>query len=160
MVAMVGGHPRTGYLCNSGPSGCRFADGGTVHRNFLVDFRLTTPKQDARSLTKYAKRHPELSFSTFVVPQVPGSIPRSKPTDGVLESLVKSKKYAAPLVWLSPELVAGMVSVYLVYGRFQPPAHDPVVTVPLPAQTNAILPASTRPVLPTPSETDAIAVHE
>jgi hypothetical protein len=131
-----------------------------VHRNVLVDFGLTTPKQDARSLTKYAKRNPELTFSTFVVPQVPGSIPRSKPTDGILESLVKSKKYAAPLVLLSPELVAGMVTVYLVDGRFQPPAQDPEVTLPLQIETNAIAPDSTRRVLPKPSETDATAAQE
>jgi hypothetical protein len=43
-----------------------------VRRNFFVDFGLTTPKQDARSLTKYAKRHRELNFSTFVIPQVLG----------------------------------------------------------------------------------------
>jgi hypothetical protein len=131
-----------------------------VHRNVLVDFGLTTPKQDARSLTKYAKRRPELTFSTFVIPQVPGSIPRSKPTDGILESLVKSKKYAAPLVLLSPELVAGMVTVYLIDGRFQPPAQDPEVIMPLQTETNAIVPDSTRRVLPKPSETDGTAAHE
>jgi hypothetical protein len=122
-----------------------------VHRNFLVDFGLTTPKQDARSLTKYAKRHPELAFSTFVVPQVPGTIARSKPTDGILESLVKSKKYAAPLVLVSPELMAGMVTVYFIDGRFQPPAQDPEVTVPLQTETSASAPDSTRRVLPKPS---------
>ena len=126
-----------------------------IHRNILVDFGITTPKQDARSLTKYAKRHPELAFSTFVVPQVPGSIPRSKPTDGVLESLVKSKKYAAPLVLLSPEVVAGMVTVYLIDGRFHLPAQDPEFTVPPETQTNASAPDSTRRVLPKPSEMSA-----
>jgi hypothetical protein len=131
-----------------------------VHRNVIVDFGLTTPKQDARSLTKYAKRHPELTFSTFVVPQVPGSIPRSKPTDGILESLVKSKKYAAPLALLSPELMAGMVTVYLVDGRFHPPAQESGVTVPLQTQTNATTPGSTRRVLPKPSEADATAATE
>ncbi len=126
-----------------------------VHRNVLVDFGLTTPKQDARSLTKYAKKHPELPLSTFVVPQVPGSIPRSKPIDGVLESLVKSKKYAAPLVLLSPELVAGMVTMYLIDGRFQPPARDQEVTLPLQTETAAMMPDTTRRVLPKPSEGDA-----
>lgn len=131
-----------------------------VHRNVLVDFALTTPKQDARSLTKYAKRHPELTFSTFVVPQVPGRIPRSKPIHGVLESLVKSKKYAAPLLLLSPELVAGMVTVYLVDGRFRPPVQDPEVTVPLLTETNPVTEPATRRALRTPSEPNAIAVQE
>ena len=91
-----------------------------VRRNFIVDFGLTTPKQDAKSLTKYAKRHPELAFSTFVIPQVPGSIHRSKRVDGIAEALVKSKKHVAVLVVLSPEVMAGLVVAYLVDGRFQP----------------------------------------
>ncbi len=131
-----------------------------VHRNFVVDFGLTTPKQAARSLTKYAKRHPELTFSTFVIPQVAGRIPRSKPTDGVLESVVKSKKYAAPLLLLNPELVAGMVTVYFVDGRFRLPAQDPEVTVPLLPETNTVTEDATRQVLRTPSEQNATAVQE
>jgi len=111
-------------------------------------------------LTKYAKRHPELNFSTFVIPQVPGDIPRSKPTDGILESLVKSKNYAAPLLLLSPELVAGMVTVYLVDGRFRPPVQDPEVTVPLLTETNAVREDATCRVLRTPSEPNATAVQE
>jgi hypothetical protein len=111
-------------------------------------------------LTKYAKRHPDLTFSTFVIPQVPGSIPRSKPTDGVLESLVKSKKYAAPLLLLSPELVAGMVTVYLVGGRFRPPVQDPEVTVPSLTETYADTEPATRRMLSTPSEPNTTAVQE
>jgi hypothetical protein len=115
-----------------------------VSRNLFVDFGLTTPKQDARSLTKYAKRHRALTFSTFVIPQVPGSIRRSKPTDGVLESLIKSKKYVAPLALLSPELVGGMVTMYMIDGRFRLPASDPEFTLPGMAGTNAIGPDSAR----------------
>lgn len=113
-----------------------------VRRNFFVDFGLTTPKQDARSLTKYAKRHRELTFSTFVIPQVPGTIGRSKPTDGVLESLIKSKKYVVPLALLSPEVVGGMVTIYIIAGRFHLPASDPEFTLPIAAGANAIRAAS------------------
>jgi hypothetical protein len=109
-----------------------------VRRNFFVDFGLTTPKQDARSLTKYAKRHRDLTFSTFVIPQVSGTIPRSKPTDGVLESLIKSKKYVVPLALLSPEVVAGMVTVYMIDGRFHIPPADPELTLPPAAENTAI----------------------
>jgi hypothetical protein len=69
----------------------------SVHRNYFVDFGMTTPKQVARSLTKYGKKHPEVEFSTFMIPQVPGSIRRSHSINGVLESVVKSKKYVVPL---------------------------------------------------------------
>jgi hypothetical protein len=122
-----------------------------VRRNFFVDFGLTTPKQDARSLTKYAKRHRDLTFSTFVIPQVPGTIRRSKPTDGVLESLIKSKKYVAPLALLSPEVVAGMVTMYMIDGRFHLPASGREVTLPLSAE-NVIGPDSAGGVLSGASE--------
>ena len=72
-----------------------------VHRNFIADVGLMTPKQVARSLVKYGKKHPEVEMSAFVIPQVPGSVPRSHPVDGVAESLVKSKKYLLPLAVLS-----------------------------------------------------------
>jgi hypothetical protein len=123
-----------------------------VRRNFVVDFGLTTPKQDARSLTKYAKRHRELTFSTFVIPQVSGTIRRSKPTDGVLESLIKSKKYVAPLALLSPEVVAGMVTIYMIDGRFHLPASNREFTLPVPAETNVIEAGSAGGVLSGGSE--------
>ena len=93
----------------------------SVHRNFFVDFDITTPKQVARSLTKYAGHHPELTFSTFLIPQVPGSIKRSHPIDGVMESVVKSKKYVLPLAMLTPQVTAGLVVAYLTDGRFKAP---------------------------------------
>jgi hypothetical protein len=96
-----------------------------IHRNFFIDLGITTPKQVARSLTKYARRHPELDFSTFVIPQVPGTIHRSHPINGVVESLVKSKKYVVPLFVLSPQVTAGMIVAYLADGRFKPPKNSP-----------------------------------
>jgi hypothetical protein len=101
-----------------------------VHRNFFVDLGITTPKQVARSLTNYAKEHPDLEFSTFMIPQVPGSIRRSHSIDGVLESVVKSKKYVVPLAVLNPELTAGFVVAYLTDGRFKPPKDAAVEIVP------------------------------
>jgi hypothetical protein len=97
----------------------------SIHRNFFIDLGITTPKQVARSLTKYAKRHPELDFSTFVIPQVPGTIHRSHPINGVVESLVKSKKYVVPLFVLSPQVTAGMIVAYLADGRFKAPKNSP-----------------------------------
>lgn len=101
-----------------------------VRRNYFVDFGITTPKQVAKSLTKYAKRHPELQFSTFVVPQVPGSIDRSHHTDGVLEAMLKSKKYVVPLAVLNPQVTAGMIVAYLAKGRFTPPKDATTELVP------------------------------
>jgi hypothetical protein len=92
-----------------------------IHRNFIADVGLMTPKQVARSLVKYGKQHPELEMSAFVIPQVPGTVARSHGVDGVAESLVKSKKYLLPLVVLSPEFTGGVVAAYLVEGRMTLP---------------------------------------
>ena len=92
-----------------------------IHRNFIADVGLMTPKQIARSLVKYGKEHPEVEMSAFMIPQVPGSIPRSHPVDGVAESLLKSKKYLIPLAVLTPELTGGVVVAYLVDGRLKLP---------------------------------------
>lgn len=101
-----------------------------IRRNFLVDLGITTPKQVARSLTKYAKRNPDLDFSAFEIPQVPGTIPRSRPIRGVVESMVKSKKYVVPLAVLSPQVTVGMVIAYLTDGRFRLPRNIEMVQVP------------------------------
>ena len=58
---------------------------------------MTTPKQVAKSLAAYAHRHPDLELCSFKIPQVPGSIKRSKHVDSVAEALLKSKKYLVPL---------------------------------------------------------------
>lgn len=96
-----------------------------VRRNFVADFGLTTPKAVARGLTHYASKHPEADFHAFVVPQVPGSLPRSHGVEGVTESLLK--RYGVPLVVISP-IATGVVFVaYLGHGRFDMPRHAPVL---------------------------------
>lgn len=92
-----------------------------IHRNFVADAGMTTPKQVARSLVRYGKKHPELKMTAFVIPQIPGQMPRSHNVDGVAESLVKSKKYIIPLVALNPEVSGAIVVAYLVDGRLKMP---------------------------------------
>jgi hypothetical protein len=100
-----------------------------IHRNFIADVGLTTPKQVAKSLVEYGRKHPELEMSAFVILQVPGSVPRSHPVDGVAESLVKSKKYLLPLAVLNPELTGGVVVAYLAQGRMKLPKNATVFNV-------------------------------
>ena len=102
---------------------------GAIHRNFVADVGLTTPKQVARALVKYAGKHPEVHMTAFIIPQIPGSIHRSHPVDGVAESLVKSKRYLLPLIVLQPEVAGGAVAAYLVDGRFSLPKHATVFNV-------------------------------
>jgi hypothetical protein len=99
----------------------------SIHRNFISDVGLMTPKQAAHSLQKYAKRHSDLEFTTFVIPQVPGTIHRSTPVHGVIESLVETKKYALPLAVLHPAIAGGLVAVYIGDGRYHPNAQGETV---------------------------------
>ncbi len=96
-----------------------------VHKNYVSDVGLTTPKQDARSLMKYGKKHPEMELTAYVIPQVPGSLKRSTHVNGVVEALVKSKRYLVPLAILHPEFTGGLVVVYLSNGRFNLPKNAP-----------------------------------
>jgi hypothetical protein len=92
----------------------------SVHRNYFADIGIMTPKQVAKSFARHARKHSELELSSFVIPQVPGNIPRSKPVDGVAESLVKSKKYVVPLAAFHPVLTGTLAVAYLTKGRFDP----------------------------------------
>jgi len=137
----------------------------SAHRNIFSDLGITTPKQVARSLTKYADQHPDLKFSTFMIPQVPGSIKRSHPIDGVLEAVVKSKKYVVPLAVLNPEIAAGFVVAYLTDGRFKAPKDSAVEVIPGEPTTMtgaAPIPAAEedRRPLPTPAATPAPLVPQ
>jgi len=96
-----------------------------VHRNFIADVGLTTPKQVARSLTKYGEKHPEAQMSAFVIPQVEGTVKRSHSVNGVTESLVKSKKYLIPMAILTPHATGTVALAYLVDGRFKLPKDAP-----------------------------------
>jgi len=96
-----------------------------IRRNFIADFGLTTPKSVARGLTHYASKHPDVDFKVFVIPQVPGSIPRSYGVEGVTESLLK--RYGVPLVYLSPIATGVVFIAYMGHGRFDMPRHAPVL---------------------------------
>lgn len=91
-----------------------------LRRSIIADLGITTPKHVAKGMVRYSKKHPRLDFHAYVIPQIPGNRPPSKSSRGVLESLVRSKKYAVPLValnvWLTPTFAAG----YITVGRFNP----------------------------------------
>jgi hypothetical protein len=94
-----------------------------IHRSFGADVGIMTPKQAARCLVRYSKRHSDLQFSSFVITQVPGTVPRSGAVRSVLESLLKSKRYIvplAPLAILHPYLGGGLVVAWVEDGHFNP----------------------------------------
>lgn len=92
----------------------------TLHRNLISDAGITTPKQIARLLVKFSTRHPELQSASFVIPQVPGSVPRSTAVRGVAESLLKSKKYIVPVAVFEPIVAGAFAVAYIGGGRFDP----------------------------------------
>jgi hypothetical protein len=94
-----------------------------VHRSILADMGIMTPKQAAKSLVSYSKHHKDLQFSSFVIPQIAGTVPRSSAVRGVLESFVKSKKYAVPLVSvavLHPYFGPSLAFAWLDGSQFNP----------------------------------------
>ncbi len=132
-----------------------------IHRNFLADAGVMTPKQVARDLVSYGRKNPSLNMSAFVIKQIPGSIPRSHPVDGIAESLVKSKKYLLPLVVLAPEVTGGVVVAYLVDGRLKLPKSAPVFEIgdeettgapEAPAEQRNVLPVSPPQIPPSPAQ--------
>ena len=91
----------------------------SVHRNMTADVGLTTPKQLARSLRQYGARHERLNLRMYVLPQVSGTVGRSKPVDGVIESFLKTK-YVVPVAIFQPLVAVGLTADYLMRGRFNP----------------------------------------
>jgi hypothetical protein len=89
-------------------------------RSMISDLDVSTPKHTAKSLAQYGKRHPELHFTAFVIPQVPGTIRRSRPARGLVESVFKAKKYELPLLVVQPFVAGGVGVAYAVSGRFNP----------------------------------------
>ncbi len=94
----------------------------SLHRSIVADAGVTTPKQMAKTLIKFSGRHQELKFTRFVIPQVPGSMARSTPVHGVVESFLKSKKYIVPSAVAYPIFAGCVVAVYVGTGagRFDP----------------------------------------
>ena len=100
----------------------------TLHRSVVADIGITTPKQMAKMLTKFNRRHPEVQYSRLVIAQVPGSMPRSSTVHGVVESFFKSKKYIVPSAVVSPIFAGCVFAVYVGTGagHFEP-ARDALV---------------------------------
>ena len=96
-----------------------------LHRSFVADVGIATPKQMAKTLIKYGSRHPEAQLSRYVIPQVPGIEARSEPVHGVVESFFRSKKYIVPSAVVSPIFAGCVAAVYVGTGagRFDPAQH-------------------------------------
>ncbi len=130
-----------------------------IHRNVPADFDMTTPKTLAREVDDYGRAHPELHLQVYEVPQIPGTLRRSRPLRGAAETFVKTKRYVAVLAVLQPELLLADWLLYETRGRWHP-GHDAQRATPatwqgeLPAPAASLPSASTaRDTAPAPAET-------
>lgn len=60
--------------------------GAVPRADHIADFGLMTPKQVARSVGAYGEKHPEADLRVLEVPQVPGTLRRSRPVRGGAEA--------------------------------------------------------------------------
>ncbi len=86
-----------------------------THRNFIEDVGMTTPKQLAKSLIGYGRHHADARFRVYVIPQVPGSLGRSRAVRGVMESLFAGPEYTLPAAaaFVNPFVLGGAAVVYV-----------------------------------------------
>jgi hypothetical protein len=101
-----------------------------VRRGVISELGISTPKHSAKTLVQYAKKHPELEMTAFVIPQVPGTVRRSRPVRGVLESVFKAKKYEVPLLALHPVVGGAFAAGYLLGGGAFNPSKKSLVFSP------------------------------
>lgn len=93
---------------------------GLVPRgDHIADFGLMTPKQVARCVAAYGERHPEAHLQVLEIPQIPGTLRRSRPVRGAAESGLKTKRYLAILIAIQPEIPIALAVLYLDHGHWQ-----------------------------------------
>jgi hypothetical protein len=86
-------------------------------RSIFPDAGMTTPKQTAYRLVRYARKHPETQLTIFEIPQIPGYRHGSHSAKGIDESLATTV-YAIPIAMLNPYLAGGLFLDYLMRGRY------------------------------------------
>ena len=91
---------------------------GSVRRDRVADFGWMTPKNVARCVEAYGHSHPELELKIFEVPQVAGSLRRSRPARGAAEAGLTTKRYLATLLVIQPEVPIVCAILYLKHGRW------------------------------------------
>ncbi len=101
---------------------------GTFGRNVFPDAGMTTPKQLAYKLERYARKHPETQLTIFEIPQIPGYRRQSRSNKSIAESL-STTGYAIPIALMNPYLAGGLFVDYLARGRHHLiPKHPQMLT--------------------------------
>jgi hypothetical protein len=90
---------------------------GAFRRSILPDAGMTTPKQIAYKLQRYARAHPETKLTVFEIAQIPGYRHNSRSNKNIAESLITTG-YAVPIAVMNPYLAGGLFVDYAVRGHF------------------------------------------
>ena len=126
---------------------------GAFKRSLFPDAWMTTPKQTAWKLVRFAGRHPEAQLTVFEIPQVPGYRHQSHSNKSIAESLTTTG-YAIPLALVNPYLAGGLFLDYIARGRFHLLPAQPQLLGPenLPANLTAVgLPGPDAPAMIVPA---------
>jgi hypothetical protein len=91
-----------------------------LHPGKLADFGYTTPKSLARQVEAFGRQHPELAFTVYDVPQIPGTTRRSRPLRSSAELFLTTKRYLVTLAIIQPEIVLVDTVAYETKGRWKP----------------------------------------
>jgi hypothetical protein len=90
-----------------------------VHRDYLNDFGMESPKAVARTFTRYAQHHSDANFRVMHFGQIPGTIPRSRVVRSGTEQLYRSK-LLVPMALFAYHALPVVAASYLLTGRFNP----------------------------------------
>jgi len=93
---------------------------GKFNRRLLPDGGITTPRQVAWELVRYAQRHPEVQLTVFEVPLVPGYRLPGRVGEDAAGSLTLTG-YVVAIAFLNPWAGGAIVADYLVWGRYPLP---------------------------------------
>jgi hypothetical protein len=90
------------------------------HRRLLPDADITTPRENAWELERYARRPPGFEVTVDKIPQVPGSRRASRGNKSVAESLVVTGDLLpfVAIPYAGPVLGGAVCVDFLVWGRY------------------------------------------
>lgn len=102
---------------------------GTFRRHLAPDMGITTPRQIAYELAKYARGHPELHLTVEEIPQIPGYRRLNRKNESVSGSLFLTG-VIAPIATLNPFVAIAIAADSLIWGRYPLPLRPATVLSP------------------------------
>lgn len=124
----------------------------TFRRSIFPDAGVTTPKQIAYKLVRYARTHPDTRLKVIEIPQIPGYRPPSHKTKNIVESF-STTAYALPLTLVNPYVFGGIFVDYLIRGRYHVVPKHPAVAAPNDLEALTERPAAREDAAETAAET-------